>query len=78
MRRGAQHSITAKRLRATCFDAEVVDTEQALDCLCTNLMAAMDTLIPGGYSVTFNARYIRFNAQFYMVLYIYVYKNSAR
>ena len=33
---------------------------------------------PGGYSVTFNARYIRFNAQFYMVLYIYVYKNSAR
>ena len=32
----------------------------------------------GGYSVTFNARYIIFNAQFYMVLYIYVYKNSAR
>ena len=30
----------------TCFDAEVVDTEQALDCLCTNLTAAMDTLAP--------------------------------
>ena len=28
----------------TCFDAEVVDTEQALDCLCINLTAAMDTL----------------------------------
>ena len=28
----------------TCFDAEVVDTEQALDCLYTNLTAAMDTL----------------------------------
>ena len=30
----------------TCFDAEVVDTEQALDYLCTNLTAAMDTLAP--------------------------------
>ena len=30
----------------TCFDAEVVDNEQALDCLCTNLTAAMDTLAP--------------------------------
>ena len=31
-----------------------------------------DLLDLGGYSVTFNARCIRFNAQFYMVLYIYI------
>ena len=31
----------------------------------------------GGYSVTFYTRYIRFNAHFYMVLYIYIYENSA-
>ena len=30
----------------TCFDAEFVDTEQALDCVCINLTAAMDTLAP--------------------------------
>ena len=32
----------------------------------------------GGYSVTFNARYIRSNAQFYMVLYIYISENRVR
>ena len=33
----------------------------------------LSLLLLGGYSVTSYARYVRFNAHFYMVLYIYIY-----